>query len=246
MIDAAALQARLDGVRARIVRAARRAGRDPGTVRLIAVSKTFPLSDVRLAAGAGQVDFGESRIQEAGPKIDATRDLPVRWHLIGHLQSNKVRKAVELFPVIHSIDSVDLLRRVDRAATDGDRRVDVLVQVDLAGEATKHGVPERDVRSVVNAAASCHAVRLVGLMLLPPWNDDPEATRPHFAALRSLRDHLIAEGLPSSSLGELSMGMSHDFDVAIEEGATMVRVGTAIFGDRDEIQASGSGLQAPG
>ena len=226
------MQTRLDAVRARIAHAARRAGRDPASVRLIAVSKTFDTSAVREAASAGQVDFGENRVQEALPKIDETRDLPLRWHLIGHLQSNKARKAVEQFAVIHSVDSVALLERIDRASAEIGRTIDVLIQVDLAGEATKHGLPEGQVRSAVDAALQCRSARLIGLMLLPPWNDDPEATRPYFKSLRAIRDDLLARGVPAPAMAELSMGMSHDFEVAIEEGATIVRVGTAIFGDR--------------
>jgi pyridoxal phosphate enzyme (YggS family) len=232
VIDAASLKARLDDVRARLVHAAGRARRDPATIRLVAVSKTFGVDAIREIAGSGQLDFGENRIQEALPKIDATRDLPLRWHLIGHLQSNKARKAVDQFAVIHSIDSVTLLERVNRAAGEAGRTVDVLIQVDLAGEATKHGLPAGDVPAAVESALACESARLVGLMLLPPWHDDPETTRPYFARLRSLRDDLVARGTPAAALRELSMGMSHDFEVAIEEGATIVRVGTAIFGER--------------
>ena len=158
--------------------------------------------------------------------------MSIRWHLIGHLQSNKARKAAQPFACIHSIDSVDLLRRIDAAAADAGATPDVLVQVDLAGEATKFGAPLAEARSVVDAALACRAVRLAGLMVLPPWSDDPEAARPWFIRLRELRDQWIAEGVPRDALRHLSMGMSHDFEAAIEEGATMVRVGTAIFGRR--------------
>ena len=237
MIESSVLQARLDDVRARIAHAARRTGRDPASVRLIAVSKTFSATTVREAASAGQVDFGENRVQEALPKIENTRDLPLRWHLIGHLQSNKARKAVEQFTMIHSVDSLALLERIDRAAAEVGRTIDVLIQVDLAGEATKHGLPEVEVRNAVNAALQCRSARVIGLMLLPPWNDDPEATRPYFKSLRAIRDDMLSRGVPAAAMTELSMGMSHDFEVAVEEGATMVRVGTAIFGDR-----AGAGL----
>jgi pyridoxal phosphate enzyme (YggS family) len=222
----------LEDIRARIGAAARRAGRDPGEVTLIAVSKTFDADRVRAAFKAGQRDFGENKVQEALKKIGETADIQIRWHLIGHLQSNKARKAAGPFACIHSIDSVDLLRKVDIAAAEAGTRPDVLVQVDLAGEATKFGAPVEVARQIVDAALACRAVRLAGLMLLPPWSEDPEQTRPWFAKLRSLRDAWIAEGVPRDALRHLSMGMSHDFEVAIEEGATMVRIGTAIFGRR--------------
>jgi pyridoxal phosphate enzyme (YggS family) len=219
-------------VRARLDRAARAAGRDPRAIRLIAVSKTFGLDFVRAAAAHGQEDFGENRVQEALQKIEASAELKIRWHLIGHLQSNKARKAAGGFAAIHSVDSVDLLRRLDEAAAALGTRPEVLVQVDLAGEATKHGAPLDEARRIVDAALGCRAVRLTGLMLLPPWLEDPEQVRPYFARLRAVRDELVASGIDPDALRELSMGMSHDFEVAIEEGATMVRVGTAIFGRR--------------
>jgi PLP dependent protein len=212
--------------------AARLAGRRPDDVRLIAVSKTCPAADVRAAAAAGQVDFGENRVQEALQKIGDTSDLPLRWHLIGHLQSNKARKAASSFACIQSIDSADLLEAVDRGAADAGRTLEILVQVDLAGEPTKHGATPDAVRGLVDAARRARAVRLVGLMLVPPFLEDPEAVRPYFRRLRELRDQLCSGGVPPDLLRELSMGMSHDFEVAIEEGATIVRVGTAIFGPR--------------
>jgi pyridoxal phosphate enzyme (YggS family) len=224
---------RLNGVRERIADAAGRAGRQPSSVRLIAVSKTFPIDAIRTAAASGQIDFGENKVQEGQSKILAAGSLPLRWHLIGHLQSNKAKKAAALFDAIHSIDSLDLLRKVDEAAADRGRQLDVLIQVDLAGESTKHGAPEADVPAIVDGAMACNAARVVGLMLLPPAVDDPHDARPYFAALRALRDRLLAGGVPAARLSELSMGMSHDFEVAIEEGATIVRVGSAIFGDRD-------------
>jgi pyridoxal phosphate enzyme (YggS family) len=213
--------------------AARRSGRAPSDVRLIAVSKTYPLDAVRAVAAAGQAEFGENRVQEALEKIKASPDLPLRWHLIGHLQSNKARKAAVSFACIHSIDSLDLLEAVDRAAAEASLAPEVLLQVDLAGEATKHGAPVEQLRPLLAAGATCRAARLVGLMLLPPFFDDPEETRPYFRQLRELRDLAVRDGLVAPEMmRELSMGMSHDFGVAIEEGATMVRVGTAIFGFR--------------
>ena len=223
---------RLTEFRARIAEAAARAGRDPATVRLIAVSKTFPLDAVREAYEAGQRDFGENRVQEALQKIDASADMSIRWHLIGHLQSNKARKAAERVALIHSIDSVDLLQRVDAAAAAASRRLQVLVQVDLAGEASKHGAVPEALAGIFTAARHCTAVQVVGLMLVPPLAENPEDARPWFVRLRAERDRLLESGVPAAMLGELSMGMSHDFEVAIAEGATMVRVGTAIFGKR--------------
>ena len=235
MIDTAALRARLAEVRARIARAAGRAGRDPAAVTLIAVSKTFPLEYVRAAAEAGQVDFGENKVQEARQKMDQTSDLPIRWHLVGHLQTNKAKKAGG-FDVVHSIDGAELVDKLDHVAQAAGRRLDLLVQVDLAGEATKHGAREEELAPIFRAARSARASRIVGLMLLPPAVDDPNAARPYFQALRDVRERLLARGVDGSSLKELSMGMSHDFEVAVEEGATLVRVGTAIFGSRPRGQ----------
>jgi pyridoxal phosphate enzyme (YggS family) len=231
VIDSSALRTRLDDVRARIARAAGRAGRDPASIRLVAVSKTFPAEFVRAAADLGQIDFGENKVQEALPKMEHTADLPIRWHLVGHLQSNKAKKAGR-FDVVHSVDSAALVSRLDEAARAAQRTVELLVQVDLAGEATKHGAPEDEVAGVFEAARPLTAVRLVGLMLLPPAVDDAEAVRPFFRRLRDVRDRLLTLGIAASALNELSMGMSHDFEVAVEEGATLVRVGTAIFGGR--------------
>jgi pyridoxal phosphate enzyme (YggS family) len=224
---------RLAEIRDRIANAAGRSGRSPDDVRLIAVSKTHPIEAVRAAAEAGQRDFGENKVQEALQKIAQSTDTSLRWHLIGHLQSNKAKKAASAVNAIHAIDSVDLLKKVDQAAADAGRIIDVLIQVDLALEQTKHGAPVADVPEIARAATACTAVRLTGLMLLPPLADNPEDARPWFARLRAMRDELIATGVPADRLRELSMGMSHDFEVAIEEGATMVRVGTAIFGERD-------------
>jgi hypothetical protein len=219
-------------VRQRLARAIERAGRLPSSTRLVAISKTRPAGDVRAAFEAGQVDFGENRVQEALEKIAATSDIPITWHLVGHLQSNKAKRAAGLFAWIHSIDSADLLKRVDAAAAEAGSRPELLVQVDLAGEPTKHGAPAEAWLSLFEAASACRAVRVAGLMLLPPFTPDPEDARPYFRRLRELRDELAVRGVPAAMLRELSMGMSHDFEVAVEEGATLVRVGTAIFGER--------------
>jgi pyridoxal phosphate enzyme (YggS family) len=227
------IAANLAVIRERIRTAAQAAGRNPADITLLAVSKTFGTDAVRAAYAAGQRDFGENKVQEGLQKIGDTADLEIRWHLIGHLQSNKAKKATAAFAAIHAIDSVDLLRRVDAAATDTGAAPDLFIQVDLAGEATKFGAAEADVAAIAHAAAACRAARLRGLMLLPPWSDDPEQARPYFRRLRGLRDRLVSDGIDRTALRDLSMGMSHDFEVAIQEGATLVRVGTAIFGKRN-------------
>jgi pyridoxal phosphate enzyme (YggS family) len=227
-----AVRSNLQSVRSRIDAAARRAGRDPSDIRLIAVSKTFSADHVRAAWDAGQRDFGENKVQEALQKIGETSDIEIRWHLIGHLQSNKAKKAAGAFACIHSVDSVELLQKLDAAAADQGASPEMLVQLDLAGEDTKFGASAEEARRILEAALGAKAVRVAGLMLIPPWNEDQEQTRPWFVQLRDLRDRWLAEGTPPAALRQLSMGMSHDFEAAIEEGATMVRVGTAIFGKR--------------
>ncbi len=234
MLDSAALRIRLTGVRDRIAHAAGRVGRDPASIRLVAVSKTFSADYIRALADAGHTDFGENKVQEALQKMERMADLPLRWHLIGHLQSNKAKMAAR-FDVVHSIDDESLLCKVDEAAAADGRAVEALVQVDLAGETTKHGARPDEIPPILRAASTCNAVRVRGLMLLPPAVDDPDDARPYFARLRALRDRLVADGASAAMLGELSMGMSHDFEVAVEEGATLVRVGSAIFGPRTRI-----------
>lgn len=234
-LDPAVLGARVADVCARIARAADRAGRDPASIRLVAVSKTFTADHVRAAADCGQIDFGENKVQEALGKIGQTADLQIRWHLIGHLQSNKAKKAAGQFHFVHSVDSRDLLTRLDEAAAGANRTIQLLVQVDLTGEPTKHGAREDELMEIFDTGRVCHSARLVGLMLLPPAADEPEQARPYFRALREVRDRLLARGVDGSLLTELSMGMSHDFEVAVEEGATFVRVGTAIFGSRTHV-----------
>ena len=184
------------------------------------------------AHSAGQLDFGENRVQEALQKIGSTTETTIRWHLIGHLQSNKVRKAAGAFALIHSVDSPELLDRLEQVASEAGMRQRVLLQVDLAGEATKHGAVPDQVRAMLDRAVRASSVEVAGLMVLPPLIEDAEQVRPYFRQLCELRDRLASEGVPRSMLGELSMGMSHDFEVAVEEGATLVRVGSAIFGAR--------------
>jgi len=222
---------RLADVRRRVAEAATRAGRKPDDVRLIAVSKTFPYEDVGRAHATGQLDFGENKVQDGLRKIEQSAGTPIRWHLLGHVQSNKAKGAAR-FTWVHTIDGADLLRRIDQAAVDADTRPSVLIQVDLAREPTKHGALPDDLASIFDQGAHCRAVSLRGLMVIPPFAENPEETRVYFRQLREVRDALLGRGIPGLWLAELSMGMSHDFDVAIEEGATMVRVGTAIFGHR--------------
>ena len=224
---------RLTEVRSRMTAAARSAGRDPSSIQLIAVSKTFPLDLVRAAYAAGQRDFGENRVQEALQKIENAADLQIRWHLLGHLQTNKARKAAAAFAMIQSVDSLELLQKLDLAAVEAGTAPELLIQVDLAGEATKFGVSPADVPPLLEAAAALRAARMTGLMALPPYPKDPEDSRPWFKRLRELRDEWMRSGVPADMLRELSMGMSGDFEVAIQEGSTIVRVGTAIFGRRE-------------
>jgi pyridoxal phosphate enzyme (YggS family) len=222
----------LNDVRSRVRKSALDAGRSPDDICLIAVSKTFSLEHIRAAAAAGQQDFGENRVQEALQKIDGSADLKVRWHLIGTLQSNKVRKAVPHFITIHSVDSLRLLDAIDAASAQGGVHPDLLVQVDLAGEATKHGAPPAEAMEIARAAARCVSARCTGLMTIPPLFENPEHSRRYFAQLRDLRDSLLKDGLDPAMMRHLSMGMSHDFEIAVQEGATLVRLGTAIFGTR--------------
>lgn len=226
------ISSNLASIQQRIDAAARLAGRDPASVRLIAVSKTFPLDAIREAYAAGQREFGENRVQEALQKIDGSADLSIRWHLLGHLQTNKARKAATAFAVIQSVDSVELIDKLDREAVEAGSTPELLIQVDLAGETTKYGATPAEVPRLFEAAAACHAARIVGLMTLPPLPETPEEARPWFRQLRELRDGWLSSGVPAAMLRELSMGMSGDFEVAVQEGATMVRIGTAIFGSR--------------
>jgi len=225
-----AVESRLREVRGRIAAACARAGRDPSTVRLVAVSKTVPAAVVREAVDAGQRLFGENRVQEALAKIGDVGGA-VRWHLVGHLQRNKARHAVGTFELIHSVDDAELAREIDRRAAAAGVVQAVLVQANLAGEETKSGAGEADLLPLLDLAASLPALDLRGLMTLPPPSEDPEASRGWFRRLRALRD--LGEARIGRALPELSMGMTEDFEVAVEEGATLVRVGRAIFGKRN-------------
>ncbi|NOY45481.1 MAG: YggS family pyridoxal phosphate-dependent enzyme [Deltaproteobacteria bacterium] len=215
----------------RVRRAAEAAGRDPDGIVLVAVSKKMGPERIEAAYRAGARDFGENYVQEALSKVDR---LPpdTRWHMIGHLQSNKARRAVETFAWIHSLDRPSLGDALEKAAAARNRAVDVLIQVNVGGEATKSGTDAEGAQALLGRAGDWPHLRIRGLMTIPPYRTDPEEVRPYFRTLRELRDRLQAGAPPGVRLEHLSMGMSHDFPVAIEEGATMVRVGTAIFGER--------------
>lgn len=227
------LSDRLADVRSRIEAATLRSSRSPDQITLIAISKTHPVETLKAGLASGITDFGENRIQEAEGKIlELGRDV-ARWHMVGHLQTNKARRAVELCDVIHSLDSVSLARRLDHLCIAAERaELPVLIQVDLGGEETKTGIDPRQLPELLDALKDCERLRLMGLMTLPPYFENADCARPYFKTLRQLRDQLQPQGSFGERTGELSMGMSHDFEIAIEEGATMVRVGTAIFGER--------------
>src|SRR5208282_4772851 len=222
-------------VRERIVAAARRAGRRSEDVALMAVSKTFPAERIREAYDAGLRLFGENRVQEFAGKIDSLRDLQGgEWHLIGHLQTNKAAKAVELFAAIDTVDSLRLAQKLNASAEQLRKKIKVLIEINVGGEAAKSGVaPEsRELEALLSAAAELEHLEFRGLMTVPPFTEDPQQARPYFRKLRELREQIAARRLPAVDMSTLSMGMSHDFEVAIEEGSTCVRVGTAIFGER--------------
>jgi len=219
-------------VRERIAQACVRAGRRPEDVKLVAVSKTVEPERIRQAYEAGLRDFGENRVQEANAKRGALSDLTVTWHLVGHLQSNKAKLARQLFHWVHSVDSLRLAEKLDHAAVCEGERLPVLLEVNLGEEATKSGVREEEVLDLARQVAQFKTLELCGLMTVPPFLENPEDVRPFFRRLRQWAERVNAAALPEVSVRELSMGMSHDYEVAIEEGATIVRVGTAIFGPR--------------
>ncbi|MDI6890503.1 MAG: YggS family pyridoxal phosphate-dependent enzyme [Thermodesulfovibrionales bacterium] len=220
-----------------ISHAAMGAGREPGDVKLIAITKTVDARRIKEAIDWGLRIFGESRVQEAKVKIEefsrlSTIDyrLPtISWHLVGHLQKNKAKTAVQLFDLIHSLDSIELAEELDKHAERAGKFQRVLIQVKLSEEETKHGVPKEGLADLIEVVAEMKNLKIEGLMTIPPFFDDPEMAKPYFRELRELRDNAVKSGY---ELPELSMGMTHDFEIAIEEGATMVRIGTAIFGER--------------
>ena len=235
MNSASSVVKNLAEVRERIAAAARRAGRRQEEIALMAVSKTFPAEIIREAYNAGQRVFGENRVQEFADKAGALTDLPdAEWHMIGHLQTNKAAKAAELFSAVDSVNSLRLAEKLNADTQKGNKRLPVLIEIYVGGEAAKSGVaPDSpELEQLLAAAPQLTALQFCGLMTIPPFTEDPQQARPYFRRLRELRDQIAARHLPAVNLDVLSMGMSHDFEVAIEEGSTCVRVGTAIFGER--------------
>jgi pyridoxal phosphate enzyme (YggS family) len=229
------IAANIASIRERIAAAARRAERNPGEIALMAVSKTQPPQRIREAYEAGLRLFGENRVQEFASKAAALQNLQAaEWHMIGHLQSNKAGKTVELFRAVDSVDSLKLAEKLDAAARQLGKRLSVLIEINVGGEAAKSGAApdSEEIEKLLLAAPRLEGLHFRGLMTVPPFTDDPHAARPHFRKLRELRDTIAARKLPDVSMDFLSMGMSHDFEVAIEEGSTCVRVGTSIFGER--------------
>jgi PLP dependent protein len=227
------IKGNLEEIRQRLGDAAIRAGRDPREVRLVAVTKTVGIERLKEAVAAGQSLFGENYVQEARAKIAALGP-GLTWHFIGHLQSNKARPAVELFDLIHSVDRLSLAQALEQAAARLGKVQDILLQVNLAGEETKSGSAPANVQALLEEISRMSHLRVLGLMTMPPWFDDPERVRPYFRALRELRDRLRGLQLEDGDLSELSMGMTGDFEAAVSEGATLVRIGTAIFGPRQK------------
>ncbi|MBW2482421.1 MAG: YggS family pyridoxal phosphate-dependent enzyme [Deltaproteobacteria bacterium] len=226
------MKERLERVQERIRQAAEACNRPASDVRLVAVSKTMPVEIVKQAIDIGLTDFGENYIQEARDKIAALRAQPVTWHYIGHLQSNKAKYAVRMFDLIHSVDSLKLAKELDKYAKKIDKVQEILIQVNVAKEESKSGVYGEDTLQLVKDIARLENVAVKGLMTMPPYFNAPDKVRPFFKALRQLRDQIRSEDIPNVEMEALSMGMTGDFEAAIAEGATMVRVGTAIFGER--------------
>jgi len=225
-------------VRERVADAARRAARKPEDIALMAVSKTFSPERIREAYEAGLRVFGENRVQEFAGKIDALRNLPdANWHLIGHLQTNKAARAAELFAAVDSVDSLRLAQKLNASAQQSGKTLAVLIEINVGGEEAKSGVPPESHKldELLLAAPELTSLEFRGLMTIPPFTDDPQQARPYFRRLRELRDRISSRRLPSIAVDVLSMGMSHDFEVAIEEGSTCVRVGTALFGERSKL-----------
>ena len=231
MITEEQLADNITHVRAAIAQAAERAGRDPQDITLVAVSKTMPLELVRMAYNLGVTNFGENRVQEALPKVEAFHPQGVRWHMIGHVQGNKARKVAGPFVLVHSVDSLHLAGLLNRYAGEQGLRLPILIEVNVAGEASKEGISADEALELAGQVVGLPALRVEGLMTIAPIVEHPEDARPVFRQLRLLRDHL-RDAAPQSDWQHLSMGMTDDYRVAIEEGATIVRIGRAIFGER--------------
>ena len=226
------IEENISRVRERIAAACQRSGRWPDDVKLVAISKTFPPQSIRAAYEAGLRDFGENRVQEAAAKRPLLSDLSVTWHMVGHLQTNKAKAARELFHWVHSVDSLRLAQKLEQASAPESGRLPVLLEVNLGGEESKAGVGESEMIQLAEQISRLATLEVRGLMVIPPFFDDPEQVRPYFRRLGELAQEIDTKNIANVSMHELSMGMSHDFEIAIEEGATIVRVGTAIFGSR--------------
>jgi pyridoxal phosphate enzyme (YggS family) len=233
---------RCEGIKERVARAALRSGRDPAEIRVVAAVKSVPVDSILEAVEAGVEMLGQNYVQEA-QRLREQIEQPVQWHMIGHLQSNKARQAVRLFDVIETVDREKIVKELQRSAHSEGKRLDVLIQVDLAGEVTKSGAKADQVLKLIDEVRACENLRCVGLMTLPPFFDDPEGARSTFSELRRLRDRLKPLVPSGVELKELSMGMSGDFEVAVEEGATLVRIGTALFGARSPSFRKGGGYE---
>jgi pyridoxal phosphate enzyme (YggS family) len=225
------IEENLSRVKEKIDAAANKAGRHPSSIKLIAVTKTMAADKIQKAIQAGATTFGENYIQEARQKIEEIGHAEIQWHFIGHLQTNKAKYAVKLFDVIHSVDSIKVAAELNRRAAAIGKVMNCLIEVDLSQEEAKFGISQERTAELAGEMSGMNNISLQGLMTMPPYFDDPESARPYFIALRTLQEKITQDGIP---LPELSMGMSTDFEVAIEEGATMVRVGRAIFGERSE------------
>ena len=223
---------RIQNIQKRIKEAADGCGRDPSTVRLVAVSKTIPVNRVREAIEAGVTVLGESYVQEAREKFNQLATYPVSWHFIGHLQTNKAKYAVRLFDMIHSVDTLKLARELNKQSQKNAKVQNILIQINISKESSKSGADAQNVLDLIDTVRHLENLSVKGLMTMPPFFNDPEKARPYFSALRNLRDRIRQETPPEVALDELSMGMTGDFEVAIQEGATLVRIGTAIFGEK--------------
>jgi len=228
-----ALKIRINNIKERIKKAAVDCGRDPESVRLVVASKTIPEDTIREAIKAGVKILGESYIQEAGNKINTLSSYPVSWHFIGHLQSNKAKYAVKFFDMIHTVDSLKLAKELNKQAKKINKIQKILIQVNISMESTKSGIYEEDAQKLIKEISLLENLSIKGLMTMPPYFNNPEEAIPYFSALRNLRDKIRNEAIKNVNMQELSMGMTGDFEVAIKEGATLVRIGTAIFGERN-------------
>ena len=223
---------RVESVLSAIRSAAEKAGRRPDSIRLVAATKTVTADRIREGIGAGLLILGENRVQEAIPKVEALAQAPVRWHFIGHLQRRKVRSVVGIFELIHSVDSLELAQEIDRRAGEASRPQAILLEVNIGGETTKGGFHQDGFVQLVSTMAALSNIQIKGLMAIPPPTAEPESARTYFVRLRELAEAIAAQRIPGVAMDELSMGMSNDYDIAVQEGATLVRVGSAIFGER--------------